>query len=59
MSYVFEILILFWFAVMPLLSSWDEMGFGVKLLADDRWADEDDKTGFLSVGGYIFDRLYL
>ena len=28
----------------------------VKLLADDVWAAEDDKTGFLSVGVDSFDR---
>ena len=31
----------------------------VKLLAYDVWVAEDDKTGFLSVGVDIFDRLYL
>ena len=51
-------LLLFWFVVMYLLSSWDEMDVGIKLLADDVWADEDDKTGFLSVGVDIFDQLY-
>ena len=30
----------------------------VELLADDVWAAEDDKTGFLSVGVDIFDWLY-
>ena len=30
----------------------------VELLADDVWAAEDDKTGFLSVGVDIFDQLY-
>ena len=44
---------------MSLLSSWDEIYFCVKLLADDVWAAEDDKTGFLIVGMDIFDRLYL
>ena len=34
-------------------------GFRVELLADDVWAAEDDKTGFLSVVVDIFDRLYL
>ena len=31
----------------------------VKLLADDVWASEEDKTGFLSVEVDIFDQLYL
>ena len=44
---------------MSLLSSWDKMDVCVKLLADDVWAAEDDKTGFLSVGVDIFDLLYL
>ena len=35
------------------------MDVRVKLLADDVWAAEDDKTGFLSVGVDIFDQLYL
>ena len=30
-----------------------------KILAYNVWAAEDDKTGFLSVGVNIFDRLYL
>ena len=30
-----------------------------KLLANNVWAAEDDKTGFLSVGADIFYRLYL
>ena len=44
---------------MYLLSSWDDMGVCVELLADDVWAAEDDKTGFFSFGVDIFDRLYL
>ena len=31
------------------LSSWDYMDVCVELLADDAWAYEDDKTGFLTV----------
>ena len=58
-SSIFEMLFLLWFAVMSLLSSWDEMDVHVELLADDVWAAEDDKTGFLSVGVDIFDQLYL
>ena len=44
---------------MYLLASWDDMDSGIELLADDVWAAEDDKTGFLSDGVDIFDRLYL
>ena len=44
---------------MSLLSSWYEMDFRVKLLADDVWAAEDDKTGFLIVEVNSFDRLFL
>ena len=58
MSYVCEVLFLFWFVVMPLLSRWDDMGGGIELLADDVWAAEDDRTGLLIVGLDIFDRLY-
>ena len=50
---------LFWFVVMYLLSSWDEMDVRVKLLADDVWAAEDDTTGSLSIEVDIFDWLYL
>ena len=53
MSVVFLIVVLY------SLSGWDEMMVHVKLLADDVWAAEEDKTGFLSVGVDIFDRLYL
>ena len=59
MSSVFEVLFLFWFVVISLLSRWDDMDVGIELLADDVWAAEDDKTGFLSVAVDIFDRLYL
>ena len=51
-------LFLFWFVAMSLLSSWDDMDVGIKLLADDVWTAEDDKIGFLSVGVNIFDSLY-
>ena len=34
------------------------MDVRVELLADDVWAPEDDKTGFLSGGVDILDRLY-
>ena len=35
------------------------MNVRFKLIADDVWAAEEDKTGFLSVGVDIFDQLYL
>ena len=35
------------------------MDVRVKLFADDVWADEDDKTGFLSVVVDILYQLYL
>ena len=35
------------------------MDVRVKLLADDIWAAEEDKTCFFSVGVDIFDQLYL
>ena len=35
------------------------MDVGINLIADDVWATEDDKTGFLSVGVDIFNQLYL
>ena len=59
MSSIFEVLFLFWFAVLSLLSSLDEMDVCVELLADDVWASEDDKTGFFSFEVHIFDPLYL
>ena len=46
------------FLVMSLLSSWDEMDVCVELIADNLWAAEDDKTGFLSVGVDSFDWLF-
>ena len=49
---------LFWLVVMFLLSSLDEIDVCVKLLADDIWEAEDDKTGFLSVGVDIFDHFF-
>ena len=58
MSSVFEVLFLFWFVVMSLLSSWDEMDVPVELLADDVWAAEDDKTGLFNVGMDCFGQLY-
>ena len=44
---------------MSLLSSQDEIDVGVKLLTDDVWEAEDDKTLFLSVGVDNFDELFL
>ena len=41
------------------LSRWDEMDVCVKLLADNVWAAEEDKTGFLSVWVDIFDQIYM
>ena len=58
MSSICEVFFLFCFVVMPLLSCWDDMDDGIELIADDVWAAEDDKTGFVSVGMDIFDRLY-
>ena len=43
---------------MSLLSSWDKMHVPVKLLADDTWAAEDDKTGLFNDGVDCFGRLY-
>ena len=43
---------------MSLLSHRYDMDGGIELLADDVWAAEDDKTGFLSVGVDILDPLY-
>ena len=59
MSSIYEVMFFLWFVVISLLSRWDDMDVGIELLADDVWAAEDDKTGFLSVGVDIFDRLYL
>ena len=43
---------------MYLLSCWDDMDGGIELIADDVWAAEDDKTGFLFVGVDIFNQSY-
>ena len=59
MSSVFEMLLLSWFVVMSLLSSWDEMDVHVKLLEDDVWPAEYDTTDPLSVGVDIFDQIYI
>ena len=58
MSSVCEVLFLFLFVVMSLLSHWDDMDGVIILLADDVWAAEDDKIGLLNVGENIFDWLY-
>ena len=44
---------------MSLWSSWDEMDISIKLLTDNVWTVEDDKTGFLSVGVDSLDQIYL
>ena len=49
MSYVFKVLLFFWFVVMSLLLSWDEMDVPVELIAYDAWAAEYDRIGFLNV----------
>ena len=59
MSSVFELLFLFWFVVMSLLSCWYDMDVRVELLAYDVWSAEEDKRGFLIVGVDNFDQLYL
>ena len=59
MSSDFEVLLLFLFVVMSLLWSWDEIDVCVKLLTDDVWEVEDDKTGFLSIEVDSFDQLFL
>ena len=59
MSSVFEVLLLFWFLVMSVLSSWDEMDVLVELLPDDALAAEYDKTVFFSAEVDTFDWLYL
>ena len=58
-SSVFEVSLFFLISVLSSISRWDDMKFRVKLLADDVWAIEEDKTGFLRVGVDIFDQLYL
>ena len=59
MSSIFEVLFLFLFVVMSLLSSWDNIYVRVKLLADDVWSAEDDKKGFLSVEVNNVDQSFL
>ena len=44
MSYVFDMLFLFWLIVLCLLSSLDKIDVRLELLADDVWEAEDDKT---------------
>ena len=48
----------FWIAVLSLFSSWDEIIVCDKLVVYYVYFDEDDNTGFLSVGVDIFDQLY-
>ena len=45
--------------VLSLCWSWRDIIVGVELLVYDVWFDEDDNTGFLSVGLDIFDWFYL
>ena len=52
-------LLFFWLVVMCLLSSLDEVDVCAELLADYVWEPEDNKTGFLSVVGGVFDQLCL
>ena len=59
MSYIFEVLLLFWLVVISLLSSWYEIYVCVELITDDVWEAEYYRTGFLSVGVNSFDRLFL
>ena len=49
---------MFWISVLSLFSSWYDIIVCDKLVVYDVWFDEDDNTGFLIVGGDIFDRLY-
>ena len=49
-------LFLFLVVVLSLLSIWDEMDVCVKLIVDDVWAAEDDKTGLFTV---VIYQLYL
>ena len=58
-SSVFEIYVVFWIAVLSLLSNWDDIIVRVKLVVYDVWSTKEDRIGFLSVGVDIFDRLYL
>ena len=58
-SSTFEMSDVFLIAVLSSFSSWDDIIVRFKLLEDDVWFAEDDKTGFLSVGVDIFDWLYL
>ena len=55
MSSAFEMLFLFWLVVMCLLSSIDKIGVSVKLLSDDVWEAEDDKTVFFI---FVVDSFY-
>ena len=45
--------------VLSLCWSWLDIIIGFELVVYDVWFDEDDNTGFLSVGLDIFDWLYL
>ena len=58
-SYVFEMSVMFWIAVLYSFSSWYDITVRVKLLVYDVWFTKYYKTGFLCVGVDIFDQLYL
>ena len=45
--------------VLSLCWSWWDIIVGVEWVVYDVWFDEDDNTGFLSVGLDIFYQLYL
>ena len=45
MPFLIEVFFLFWFGVLSLLSSWDDMDVCVELVVYDVWGAEDDKTG--------------
>ena len=59
MSSIFKVLFLFWFMVMYLSSSWEDMDVPVELLTHDVWAAENDITGLLNVGVDCFGQLYI
>ena len=53
-SYVFDISVVFWIAVIYLLSSIDDMIVRVELVVYDVCSAKEDVLGFLSVGVDIF-----
>ena len=50
---------MFWIAILPSFSIWDDIKVCDKLVVYDILFAEDDNTGFLSVGVDVFDQLYL